>query len=188
MLRRASNELNGRVNQQERDVAAKEADGSGHPAATRYVLASSRDVAMQALTIRQPWSHFVIHCGKRVDNRSWPTKFRGSFLIHAAASVTRHEFEKGLEFATRNAGVTSDKLPTFEQLARGVIVGRARLIDCSGGPQRGDESLWSVAGEYGFWLDDVESLPFVRCRGGQGFWNVPDEVLNQLRTAGHLGQ
>lgn len=138
---------------------------------------------MQALTLRQPWAHFVIHCGKRVENRRWPTKFRGTFLVHAAAGVTRDEYEDAVAFALRKAEVPADRVPRFEQLARGVIVGRARLVDCSPGPQLGTEDPWSFAGEYGFTLADVEPLPFVRCRGALGFWTVPEDVLASLRSA-----
>lgn len=139
---------------------------------------------MLALTIRQPWAHFVVFSGKRIENRTWPTKFRGDFLIHAAAALTRDEYDEGLRFALGKPGLSRDALPAFEQLARGVIVGRARLVDCSSGPQRGDEDPWSLPGQYGFRLDDVRELPFARCRGALGFWEVPVEVLAQLR----LGQ
>jgi len=39
---------------------------------------------MIALSIQQPWAWAIIHGGKDVENRTWPTKFRGRFLVHAS--------------------------------------------------------------------------------------------------------
>ena len=33
---------------------------------------------MKALSIRQPWAWAIINAGKDIENRQWPTKFRGS--------------------------------------------------------------------------------------------------------------
>lgn len=35
------------------------------------------------LSIRQPWADLIVSGKKDIENRSWPTKFRGSFYIHA---------------------------------------------------------------------------------------------------------
>ena len=40
---------------------------------------------MIAISIRQPWASLILKCGKDIENRSWPTKFRGRILVHAAA-------------------------------------------------------------------------------------------------------
>lgn len=36
-----------------------------------------------ALSIRQPWAWLIVNNHKPVENRSWPTSFRGRFLVHA---------------------------------------------------------------------------------------------------------
>ena len=38
---------------------------------------------MKALTIKQPWASLIIYGDKDVENRSWPTSYRGPLLIHA---------------------------------------------------------------------------------------------------------
>ncbi len=38
---------------------------------------------MKALNIRQPRAHLIVHGHKDVENRSWPTKFRGRVYVHA---------------------------------------------------------------------------------------------------------
>jgi hypothetical protein len=38
---------------------------------------------VKALSIRQPWTYAIQHLGKRVENRTWPTPYRGKLLLHA---------------------------------------------------------------------------------------------------------
>lgn len=51
---------------------------------------------MKALSIRQPWAWLIVHGGKDIENRSWHTKFRGRFLVHAAKGMTSNEFTQAL--------------------------------------------------------------------------------------------
>ncbi|MNQ62267.1 ASCH domain protein [compost metagenome] len=59
---------------------------------------------MKALSIRQPWAWLIIHGGKDVENRSWHTKHRGRFLVHAAKGMTKHEYQAARDYA-RECGV-----------------------------------------------------------------------------------
>ncbi|MCG0445699.1 ASCH domain-containing protein [Pseudomonas aeruginosa] len=54
---------------------------------------------MKALSIRQPWAWLVANGHKDIENRDWATSFRGRFLIHAAKSMTRDEYEEARDFA-----------------------------------------------------------------------------------------
>lgn len=38
---------------------------------------------VKALSIKQPYPHHIFHDDKDVENRDWPTKGRGWFIIHA---------------------------------------------------------------------------------------------------------
>jgi len=42
---------------------------------------------MKALTLTQPWAAMVAIGAKRIETRSWSTKYRGPLLIHAAAGL-----------------------------------------------------------------------------------------------------
>lgn len=42
---------------------------------------------MKALTIRQPWASLILHDKKHYETRSWPTKYRGPLMIHAAKAM-----------------------------------------------------------------------------------------------------
>lgn len=50
---------------------------------------------MIALSIRQPWAWHILNSGKDIENRDWPTRFRGRVLIHASKGMTRAEYEDG---------------------------------------------------------------------------------------------
>ena len=52
---------------------------------------------MKVLSIRQPWAQLVASGAKDVENRTWPTRYRGPVLIHAsqrADDVTSDEIER----------------------------------------------------------------------------------------------
>jgi hypothetical protein len=37
----------------------------------------------RAITIRQPYAREIVKKGKRIENRTWSTKYRGDLFIHA---------------------------------------------------------------------------------------------------------
>lgn len=42
---------------------------------------------MKTITIKQPWAFLIVKGIKPIENRTWPTKFRGRVLIHAGAKT-----------------------------------------------------------------------------------------------------
>lgn len=124
---------------------------------------------MLALSIRQPWAWLILHGGKDIENRDWPTKFRGRVLVHAAKGMTRDEWEGAWGFAPqRSKSAAAEAALTMESVERGGIVGSVEIVDCV---QRSD-SPWFV-GRYGFVLRDPLLLPFTPWRGQLGFFDVP---------------
>ena len=122
---------------------------------------------MLALSIRQPWASLILKAGKDIENRDWPTKFRGRILIHASKGCTRQEFEDAIWFAEDaiNRNINAD-LKTIE---RGGIVGSVEIVDCV----THSDSPWFV-GRYGFVLRDPCVLPFIPWKGQLGFFDVPE--------------
>lgn len=131
---------------------------------------------MLALSIRQPWAWLILHGGKDIENRDWPTKFRGRVLVHASKGMTRDEFDSAAIFAFGRIGTA--KLPTMDMFQRGGIVGSVEIVDCV---HRSD-SHWFV-GRYGFVLRDPRPLPFVPYRGQLGFFDVHAEALAAQEAA-----
>lgn len=132
---------------------------------------------MKAISIRQPWAWLIVHAGKDIENRTWPTRYRGPVLIHAAKGMTRGEWEDAWTFAqgssaspkALSAGVTRDTI------ARGGFVGIADLIDCRG-PAQANLSRWHIAGCFGFVLANVRPIPFTPYKGALGLFDVPEGI------------
>ena len=128
---------------------------------------------MKALSIRQPWAWQIIYGGKDLENRTWHTKFRGRFLVHAAQGMTKRELAE----ANRFCMVRGLPIPMeLASLQRGGIIGSVELVDSVDH----SDSPWYM-GEKGFVLRDPQPLPFMAMKGRLGFFDVPDEVL-QLTT------
>ncbi len=128
---------------------------------------------MKAISIRQPWAWLVIHGGKDIENRSWPTKFRGRVLVHAAKGMTRKEYDVVMDFLLVQAlHAAAKSLPKFSELQRGGIIGSVEIIDCV----TESNSPWLI-GEYGFVLRDPKPMPLTPYMGRLGFFDVSDDVF-----------
>ena len=114
---------------------------------------------MKALTICQPYADMIARGEKIIENRTWPTSYRGPLAIHAGKSKSWMEPE---DIAERPS------------MAFGAIVATAVLLDC----QRVERLRSDLASRHdanGPWcwvLGDVKPLdPPVDARGAQGMWD-----------------
>lgn len=115
-----------------------------------------------ALSIKQPYPHHIFYDGKDVENRDWPTKGRGWFIVHAGVSKSELDMDDEREAA----------------LPRGGVVGMARIVDCV----TKMESHWFF-GRYGYVLRDAFPLPLIRCRGQLGFFKLLPETCREVALA-----
>lgn len=130
---------------------------------------------MKALSIRQPWAWRILHEGKDIENRDWPTRFRGTFLIHASLKIDCDHDEA-----------------RAKSMPMGGIVGMADIVDCV----EDSASEWFF-GRYGFVLANVKALPFMPCKGKLSFFTPDisahvaklwrDEVLSEGQCSKILG-
>ena len=78
------------------------------------------DGKMKALSIRQPYAYLILIGVKRIENRTWPTLYRGPLAIHAGARW----HERPVEQIEKHFRVkVPDDLPT------GGIIGVVDLVD-----------------------------------------------------------
>ncbi|MCF6126025.1 hypothetical protein EN904_12305 [Mesorhizobium sp. M7A.F.Ca.CA.001.07.2.1] len=129
-----------------------------------------------AISVRQPWPWAMMHCGKDIENRDWPTKIRGRVCLHAAKGMTRDEYEDCLatihEISLTHPFKPGLMLPAFEELPRGGIVGTVDIVDCVAE----SASPWFF-GRYGFVLRNVELLDeFIPVKGALGFFRWRDNL------------
>lgn len=123
---------------------------------------------MIALSIRQPWAWLIVAGHKDIENRDWPTNYRGDCLIHASKSATRREFEQAVDCIVGAFGHDFG-IPPFEELPRGGLVGIVTIADCV----QASASRWAT-GKHGFVLERPRAIPFHPYRGRLGFFNVPE--------------
>jgi hypothetical protein len=126
---------------------------------------------MLALSIRQPWADMIFTAGKNIENRDWPTKYRGRILIHAAKGCTRMDFNDAIRFAESRSERPIDL--SLDTIQRGGIIGSVEIVDCV----THSTSPWFM-GKYGFVLSDPQPLPFTQWKGQLGFFDVPLSALN----------
>lgn len=132
----------------------------------------------RCLSIRQPWAHFIVNGGKRIENRSWKANYRGPIFIHASKGLTRDEYIDACEFYFDEIsldGLRPSWWQRFSDLPRGGIVGIADVVDCV--PRSHDP--W-FCGPWGFVLDNVRSTPFIPCKGALGFFRRPEGIEHAL--------
>lgn len=132
---------------------------------------------MKALTICQPYAELIARGEKRVENREWPTRYRGPLLIHAGKSrewlsgetdaELEEEFGRKVEF--------------------GALVARSLIVDCLhiDHINRGDYDKkypWlkhdpHASGTWCWVLEDVRRLrAAVPYRGAQGLWDFHEPI------------
>lgn len=124
---------------------------------------------VKILSIRQPWAWLIVNRHKPVENREWPSGYRGKLYIHAGKTMTKSDYEACKLFM---AGFTDLQIPPMEELERGGIVGSAWM---DGHVTRCD-SEW-FTGPYGFVMRDAKALPFRLLKGMLGLFTaeVPDD-------------
>ena len=154
---------------------------------------------MKALTIKQPFAHMIITpqaelilqsiafapIRKRVENRPRRTNIRGTILVHAGIST---------EY------IDPAKPGDFPEYAWGAIIGTVDIVNCVPFQRLG----WRVEitpevhnaypwlkrhphahGPWCYILENpVRLAEPVPCRGYQGWWTPPADVLDRLRQSG----
>ncbi len=115
---------------------------------------------MKALSIRQPWAHAIMELGKDIENRDWPTTFRGRIYVHASRRWTREE-QTDCDVVEEILGRKVDR----GEPNLGGIIGTVEIVDCV----KQSDSPWFF-GQYGFVLANPVPIDFIPCRGRLGFF------------------
>jgi len=152
---------------------------------------------MKALSIRQPYASLIIRGApvfksvdngdrtsrvefaglvfKDVENRDWPTNFRGRIYVHAPLKADDF-IETMRQLGNRGiAPYACMILASLHYSPRGCIIGEVDITGCKyryGDMNSNLFSRWHEIGKYGFLLaNPVAYQTPIRCRGKQGFFN-----------------
>ena len=125
---------------------------------------------MKVLTIKQPFATLIAEGYKEYEFRTWKTKYRGEFLIHAGIGVDKKAIEKykhlNLEYPS------------------GCIIAKVTLTDCI---EINDESRKILKEKnnivydhiinhtdwkgYGFKMENIKKINPIPIKGKLSFWD-----------------
>ena len=149
---------------------------------------------MKALTLRHPFSWAICCAMKRIENRTWSPSLRigEKFAIHGgrwpigadnkAHGAKDQEYVEEIADTIRELGgqkLIPTEVLTLRALSRytGIVA-----VATYGGTVTASDSPW-FCGPIGWVMTDVLVLPEpVACRGAQGLWEVPADVLEKMRA------
>jgi hypothetical protein len=149
---------------------------------------------VRALTIWQPWAALIVGEQKRVETRAWaaPASVVGTRVaIHAAKTPTNLPVAREQPFAAAlMRAAAAGPLNPDEPLPLGAFIGSAviaRVEEMDGLTLTDRFSTEERAfgnyahGHYAWHLTDVHALARpVPCKGAQGLWTVPPDLVSRL--------
>lgn len=121
---------------------------------------------MKALTVKQPWASLIVDGIKDIENRTWPTKFRGRILIHAGAKPDKEPYmlfnDEQLEEID---DCVMDVIESYENT--GAIIGSVEIVDCV----QNHISIWAEKGVYNWVLaNPIKFTQPIPAKGKLSLW------------------
>lgn len=131
---------------------------------------------IKALTFHGPWVDAILYAGKDVENRNWKCPLRvGDFIALHAGKTYDWDGAISIGLITRRLGKPYTP-PVERDYKAGFIYGVAQF----GGNVEDSDSPWFF-GDYGWKLTNVIAIEPVACRGAQGLFDLPADVLANVR-------
>lgn len=124
---------------------------------------------MKALSFKQPWAWLMCKGFKDIENRNWPTKFRGRIYVHASKSQSDMNKEIVAFMLRRlNNRQTAEFMVAYERLDFGALIGELDIVGCVDL----HPSPWFF-GRYGFLVANPQLYEKpIPCKGALGFFEV----------------
>lgn len=160
---------------------------------------------MKTISIKQPWASLIVEGIKDIENRTWPTKFRGRVLIHASGKpVGRMKYNSCFSHVVNKSQFEHLKSISFskwfmEGYSFGEIIGSVEIVDCV----INHESIWADKGlafvgyhkdgrvkrkpTYNWVLANPIKFPEpIPAKGKLSFWDYPNILAEREEKGGAL--
>lgn len=138
------------------------------------------DGRIPALSLTQPWATYILEAGKDVENRVWPTEYRGPLWLHASKGMTFDEFCDTVSFAA--SVVPGYVRPPLSSVVRSAFLGLTWVVDCFH-PDVPVDSKWRISGQYA-WVLDLERTWALKkplpAAGAQKLWLPTEDESHML--------
>lgn len=127
---------------------------------------------MKAITLHQPWASLVAVGAKKIETRSWPTKYRGPLAIHSGKAQN----VSGGGYVLEKAELYGIVIPEMQY---GAVIAIADLVDCIEMTREFIINITSPewyfgeyqVGRYAWILANIRQIEPVPATGRQGLWN-----------------
>ena len=139
----------------------------------------------KCLSVQQPWAWMLLYGGKTVENRNWPTSYRGPLLIQCGKREDREASEdyrdpqwelagKHLNMEADEAWWTYNHDRTHGRGSLGKAIGWVKVDGCYRPGSIPDEGFdWRDPMQYGWILKDATPAPLpFDLKGRLGLWDV----------------
>lgn len=164
---------------------------------------------IRGFSLWQPWASLVAIGAKRFETRDWRVGYRGYLAIHATKKFTKDDMELAEEDYFKEA--LAVQYGSAKDLPTSAIVAVVRLMNifpsewfAMEGQEEAAERATLLTGNviriskpemifgnydpnrFGWQLEERRQLRTpLPCKGAQGLWSIPADVLPQLRQAWH---
>lgn len=125
---------------------------------------------MKVVTIHQPWAWAIVEGYKDIENRTWPTKYRGKLLIHAGNS--KQSLKPATEFMKKHNIIVPSNL------VYGSIIGEVELVYCV----RNSDGIWAIDDHWHWVLRNAIKYDIpIPCKGQLGLFDyIPESKQEQV--------
>lgn len=142
---------------------------------------------MKAITVKQPWASLIVEGIKDIENRTWPTKFRGRVLVHAGASPVKFN-ALGDILTQQQFDILKGNVNPFIGNYLGAIIGSVEIVDCV----INHPSIWADKTSIGKcypmpviynWIlaNPIKFNKPIPAKGKLSFWDFADEQLPEIK-------
>lgn len=148
---------------------------------------------MKVISLLQPWATLVIIGAKKIETRSWNTKFRGPILIHASKKKDPDGYSL---WHSKHCWDRFTNNKHFAELPFGSIVGKADIIESTSTEfyRNAKEAGIAICNESGSTKKLIEEdweqeFAFGDFSGNRFGWLLknPVEFINPFKAKGNLG-
>lgn len=158
---------------------------------------------MKTISIKQPWASLIVEGIKDIENRTWPTKFRGRVLVHSSATnlLNRCKFYDDIlsTMQIRDVCIKGKETAIFGcHLDTSAIIGSVEIVDCV----INHESIWAehstskfqkISGNYKTipvynWVlaNPIKFPEPIPAKGKLSFWDYPNILAEREEKGGAL--
>lgn len=133
---------------------------------------------MRVLSIKQPWATLISEGVKLYEFRTWNTKYRGEFLIHASSTDT---------YALERFNDLGYNYPTGCIIAKVTLNDVIKVDDCNRKSIYNENKLVyknivdTNYNGYAFKLSNIKKIHPIYISGKLGFWNYDINLLNEYQ-------